>query len=177
MDQRVECPGCRSTLVVTGPTQERWVTCPRCLERAPNPTAEPVPAADLPGRFAVERGRRVDVQARGDGRVLWVTLAVLGAVCLGGIALMAIAYHNVSRSDEERVIGLGLFLAVLFMALDVVALVALGRLLAVGLARSAPDGGWAAKLFKGLVWCVLFLVAGLAVVVFFFVACMRIVET
>jgi hypothetical protein len=112
MTQRVECPGCRRTLAVPDGTEGPWVTCPRCLERVPNPAAEDSYRPEWAGRrrcphcgkeverlwvscpFCEEplRGGGLDLDVRRDRRttnVFVILLAVVGAVGVGLLGLSA----------------------------------------------------------------------------------------
>jgi hypothetical protein len=106
MSQQVACTGCQRTLVVPDGGEGPWITCPKCLERVPNPVAvEAAFQADRPRRnrcphcgrdvermwrtcpFCEEPLRGFDVDVRRDtGRTsaLLIVLAVFGVL---GVAL------------------------------------------------------------------------------------------
>jgi hypothetical protein len=142
MSQQVACPGCRGRLTVPDGVAGPWITCPKCLERVPNPVAvEAAYQIDRPRRqrcphcgkdveriwqtcpFCEEPLRGFDIDVRRDsGRTnVWlIVLAVFGVIGLGSTGWAVTANAFGPYGDPTP---LWVFLAGLVLLVGVVSLI------------------------------------------------------
>jgi hypothetical protein len=182
MTQQITCQGCGATLAVQDAGDTNVLSCPRCLaplgltstairENASLSTGvtESAPQVPRPMGAWARGGMNVDQEADKDSKRGFHVLSILIGLNILGIVLTIAAPKNENRGINN--LGAVLLIALLFGILDLLVIIQIGILLYQWSSRSSPLNLGAAFL-KGVAMTFAFLGLALAVIVFFFFACL-----